>query len=71
MLIRMKSGEPFAFAGLWEAGIPIKRMCFYPAPSSRRRPNVLMEKIHNRSPSSYRLRPIGCGSIPQSVHLMS
>jgi putative SOS response-associated peptidase YedK len=52
MLIRMKSGRPFAFAGLWETWRPRGsrkepvRSCTIITTA----PNPLLEKIHNRMP---------------------
>jgi putative SOS response-associated peptidase YedK len=60
MLIRMKSGEPFAFAGLWEVWHPDQDDALLSCTIITTTPNVLMEKIHNRmpvilSPTAYRL----------------
>ena len=60
MLIRMKSGEPFAFAGLWEVWHPDQADALLSCAIITTTPNVLMEKIHNRmpvilSPVAYRL----------------
>jgi len=60
MLIRMKSGEPFAFAGLWEVWHPDQDGALLSCTIITTTPNVLMEKIHNRmpvilSPTAYRL----------------
>ncbi len=60
MLIRMKSGEPFAFAGLWEVWHPDQDGTLLSCTIITTTPNVLMEKIHNRmpvilSPTAYRL----------------
>jgi len=60
MLIKMKSGEPFAFAGLWEAWHPDQDDALLTCTIITTTPNVLMEKIHNRmpvilSPAAYRL----------------
>jgi putative SOS response-associated peptidase YedK len=50
MHIRMKSGRPFTFAGLWESwkdedGVPLLSCTIITT-----EPNELMEKIHNRMP---------------------
>jgi putative SOS response-associated peptidase YedK len=50
MLIRMKSGEPFAFAGLWEVWHPDQDDALLTCTIITTTPNVLMEKIHNRMP---------------------
>jgi putative SOS response-associated peptidase YedK len=50
MLIKMKSGEPFAFAGLWEAWHPDQEDAILSCSIITTTPNALMEKIHNRMP---------------------
>ena len=50
MLIRLKSGEPFAFAGLWEAWHPDQEDTLLSCTVITTTPNTLMERIHNRMP---------------------
>jgi len=50
MLIKLKSGEPFAFAGLWEAWHPDQEDAILSCTIITTTPNALMEKIHNRMP---------------------
>jgi putative SOS response-associated peptidase YedK len=50
MLIKMKSGEPFAFAGLWEPWHPDQADALLSCTIITTTPNALMEKIHNRMP---------------------
>jgi putative SOS response-associated peptidase YedK len=50
MLIRLKSGEPFAFAGLWEAWHPDQEDRLLSCTVITTTPNTLMERIHNRMP---------------------
>jgi putative SOS response-associated peptidase YedK len=50
MLIKLKSGEPFAFAGLWEAWHPDQEDALLSCAIVTTTPNALMEKIHNRMP---------------------
>lgn len=50
MLIRMKSGGPFAFAGVWEAWHPDREDAILSCTIITTTPNALMEKIHNRMP---------------------
>ena len=50
MLIKMKSGEPFAFAGLWEAWHPDQEDALLSCAIITTTPNALMEKIHDRMP---------------------
>jgi len=50
MLIKFKSGQPFAFAGLWEAWHPDQEDAILSCTIITTTPNVLMEKIHNRMP---------------------
>src|SRR5512136_1632997 len=50
MFIRLKSGEPFAFAGLWEAWHPDQADALLSCTIITTTPNALMEKIHNRMP---------------------
>ena len=51
MLIKMKSGEPFAFAGLWEAWHPDQEDALLSCTIITTTPNALMEKIHDRMPA--------------------
>ena len=51
MLIRLKSGEPFAFAGLWEAWHPDQEDALLSCTIITTTPNALMEKIHDRMPA--------------------
>jgi len=51
MYIRLKSGEPFAFAGLWEAWHgPESDETMLSCTIITTTPNTLMEKIHDRMP---------------------
>jgi putative SOS response-associated peptidase YedK len=50
MFIRLKSGGPFAFAGLWEAWHPDQADALVSCTIITTTPNTLMEKIHNRMP---------------------
>jgi len=51
MYIRLKSGEPFAFAGLWEAWrSPEADETILSCAIITTTPNALMEKIHDRMP---------------------
>jgi putative SOS response-associated peptidase YedK len=50
MLIKMKSGQPFAFAGLWEAWHPDQEDAILSCAIITTTPNALMEKIHDRMP---------------------
>jgi putative SOS response-associated peptidase YedK len=50
MLIKLKSGEPFAFAGLWEVWHPDQEDAILSCTIITTTPNALMEKIHNRMP---------------------
>ncbi len=50
MLIKLKSGQPFAFAGLWEAWHPDQEDAILSCTIITTIPNALMEKIHNRMP---------------------
>ncbi|WP_088008565.1 SOS response-associated peptidase [Indiicoccus explosivorum] len=50
MLIRMKNGEPFAFAGLWEAWKSPEGETVYSCSILTTEPNELMETIHDRMP---------------------
>lgn len=50
MFIRLKSGEPFAFAGLWEAWHPDQEDTLLSCTVITTTPNTLMERIHNRMP---------------------
>jgi len=47
---RLKSGEPFAFAGLWEAWHPDQEDRLLSCTVITTTPNTLMERIHNRMP---------------------
>ena len=51
MLIKMKSGQPFAFAGLWEAWHPDQEDAILSCTIITTTPNALMEKIHDRMPA--------------------
>jgi putative SOS response-associated peptidase YedK len=50
MLIKLKSGEPFAFAGLWEVWHPDQADMLLSCTIITTTPNALMEKIHDRMP---------------------
>ena len=50
MLIKLKSGEPFALAGLWEVWHPDQEDALLSCTIITTTPNPLMEKIHNRMP---------------------
>ncbi|MBI3764391.1 MAG: SOS response-associated peptidase, partial [Chloroflexi bacterium] len=50
MVIRLKSGEPFAFAGLWELWRSADDDTILSCTIVTTKPNSLMEKIHNRMP---------------------
>jgi putative SOS response-associated peptidase YedK len=50
MLIKMKSGQPFAFAGLWEAWHPDQEDVILSCTIITTTPNALMVKIHDRMP---------------------
>ncbi|MBI3363071.1 MAG: SOS response-associated peptidase [Chloroflexi bacterium] len=50
MVIRLKSGEPFAFAGLWELWRSADDDTILSCTIVTTEPNSLMEKIHNRMP---------------------
>jgi putative SOS response-associated peptidase YedK len=50
MLIKLKSGEPFAFAGLWEVWQPDQEDALLSCAIITTTPNALMEKIHDRMP---------------------
>jgi len=50
MLVKMKSGEPFAFAGLWEAWHPDQEDAILSCTIITTAPNALLEKIHDRMP---------------------
>ena len=50
MYIRMKSGEPFAFAGLWEAWSAAGDKTIVSCAIITTTPNALLEKIHDRMP---------------------
>jgi putative SOS response-associated peptidase YedK len=51
MYIRLKSGEPFAFAGLWEAWRAPEDRATLSCTIITTTPNSLMEKIHDRMPA--------------------
>jgi len=51
MYIRLKSGEPFAFAGLWEAWQSAGAQTILSCAIVTTGPNTLMEKIHDRMPA--------------------
>lgn len=57
MRIRLKSGEPFAFAGLWSRWVSPDGRDVYSCTIVTTRPNRLMETIHDRMPVI--LRPEG------------
>jgi len=50
MYIRMKSGQPFAFAGLWDLWQPADGSQIYSCTIITTKPNALLERIHNRMP---------------------
>jgi putative SOS response-associated peptidase YedK len=50
MYIRLKSGEPFAFAGLWEVWHSPDDKTILSCTIITTTPNALMEKIHDRMP---------------------
>lgn len=50
MLIRMKDGEPFAFAGLWESWKSPEGEMIYSCSILTTEPNELMQSIHDRMP---------------------
>ena len=50
MYIRLKSGDPFAFAGLWEAWHSAEDETLLTCTIITTTPNSLMEKIHDRMP---------------------
>jgi putative SOS response-associated peptidase YedK len=50
MYIRLKSGKPFAFAGLWEAWRPEGAAPILTCTIITTTPNSLVEKIHDRMP---------------------
>jgi putative SOS response-associated peptidase YedK len=50
MYIRMASGQPFAFAGLWEVWQSPDGSVIPSATIITTQPNSLMETIHNRMP---------------------
>ena len=50
MLIRMKSGEPFAFAGLWDIWHSPDGSMVQTCTIITTQPNKLMQPIHNRMP---------------------
>lgn len=50
MLIRMKSGEPFAFGGLWETWNAPDGSQVLSCTIITTEPNALMQSIHNRMP---------------------
>jgi putative SOS response-associated peptidase YedK len=50
MYIRLKSGEPFAFAGLWETWRSPDDQTVLSCNIITTRPNSLVERIHNRMP---------------------
>ncbi len=50
MYIRLKSGKPFAFAGLWEIWRPADGEALLSCTIITTTPNALLEEIHNRMP---------------------
>jgi putative SOS response-associated peptidase YedK len=50
MYIRLKSGKPFAFAGLWETWRAPDEETVYSCNIITTEPNTLVAKIHNRMP---------------------
>lgn len=50
MHIRLKSGRPFAFAGLWEAWRPSDEETLFTCTIITTTPNSLLESIHDRMP---------------------
>ena len=50
MRIRMQSGQPFVFAGLWESWCPEDAPHVLTCTIITTRPNELMKRIHNRMP---------------------
>jgi putative SOS response-associated peptidase YedK len=50
MLVKLKSGEPFAFAGLWEGWHLDQEDAILSCTIITTTPNALMEKIHDRMP---------------------
>lgn len=50
MLIKMKSGEPFAFAALWESWKSPEGQTIHSCSILTTRPNKTMESIHDRMP---------------------
>jgi putative SOS response-associated peptidase YedK len=50
MYIRLESGQPFAFAGLWEAWCSPEDQTVLSCTIITTTPNTLVEKIHNRMP---------------------
>lgn len=50
LFIRLTSGEPFAFAGLWEVWNSSDGSTIFSCAIITTQPNELMEKIHNRMP---------------------
>jgi putative SOS response-associated peptidase YedK len=58
MLIKLKSGKPFALAGLWESWHPDQADALLSCTIITTTPNALMEKIHDRMPVI--LKPEAC-----------
>ncbi len=50
MYIRIESGQPFAFAGLWESWQPASGEAILSCTIITTTPNALLEKIHHRMP---------------------
>lgn len=50
MYARMKSGEPFAFAGLWDTWVPADAPPLHSCTILTTEPNAVMAPIHNRMP---------------------
>ncbi len=50
MYVRLASGEPFAFAGLWEVWQPDQDLALYSCTIITTEPNALLTPIHNRMP---------------------